>query len=890
MPLSPGQLLGPYEIRAPLGAGGMGEVYRAFDPKLGREVAVKVLSPDRAFDRESIARLSREARAASALSHPAILTIHDVGEADGHPYVVMELVDGQPLDEALAAGPLPVRRALALAAQLADGLASAHEAGIVHRDLKPGNVMVTRDGRAKLVDFGLATVSAPEGSDEARLTRSGHVVGTAAYMSPEQARGKAVDARSDQFALGALLYEMLTGRAAFARPSLAETLLAVVDEEPPPLSRSRPGVPEPVAWVVERCLSKDPDDRYVATRDLARELRALSERVEPDSAATVVLGSRPRSGAQRRPRVPVAVALALLSGLAVGALGTAVLLRRSPPAGPELHRLTYSGADAAPAFSPSGQLVAFVSTRDGTSRVWLKDLAAGTEAPLTEGPDDLPRFSPDGSQVLFVRNGLDGSSLHRVATIGGEPHRLLEDVVAADWSPDGHHLAFVRWRDDGPSRTSLVGLADAGGENERVVASLAGASLLHPRWSPDGKRLAVVSSALRGVSGAVYVLDVGARTLVPAVPPGTGRHVSSAVFTPDGEALLYAESESTTPFVVNPGRASRLTRARPGSGRAETLLWLPAWTAVIDVARDGRLVLEELLARRTIREADADPGAGTPLRWLTRGNGSDRQPVYSPDGGTLLFATARSGDWEVFGLTLGTGATRNLTGHRADDWDPAFLGTTGRVLFSSSRTGHFEVWTAELDGSGPRLLTQDGTDAQNGTSTPDGKTVVYASGDPGREGLWRVPADGSEAVRIVAGRALLPEVSPDGRHVLYLAWTRAAAATIRVAEVEGGRAVPFEVDVGGERVASPGVGRARWWPDGRSIAFLALNERREKAVFRQDFEPGRDTSATRRLVLSLEPGSEVETFAVSPDGRRLAVAGVETISGLALVAGVGAAR
>ncbi|MDL1949900.1 serine/threonine-protein kinase [Acidobacteria bacterium ACD] len=430
MPLSPGQLLGPYEIRAPLGAGGMGEVYRAFDPKLGREVAVKVLSPDRAFDRESIARLSREARAASALSHPAILTIHDVGEADGHPYVVMELVDGQPLDEALAAGPLPVRRALALAAQLADGLASAHEAGIVHRDLKPGNVMVTRDGRAKLVDFGLATVSAPEGSDEARLTRSGHVVGTAAYMSPEQARGKAVDARSDQFALGALLYEMLTGRAAFARPSLAETLLAVVDEEPPPLSRSRPGVPEPVAWVVERCLSKDPDDRYVATRDLARELRALSERVEPDSAATVVLGSRPRSGAQRRPRVPVAVALALLSGLAVGALGTAVLLRRSPPAGPELHRLTYSGADAAPAFSPSGQLVAFVSTRDGTSRVWLKDLAAGTEAPLTEGPDDLPRFSPDGSQAFAAYGNPRGGVVVVEAELGLYSAKVADNAFA----------------------------------------------------------------------------------------------------------------------------------------------------------------------------------------------------------------------------------------------------------------------------------------------------------------------------------------------------------------------------------------------------------------------------------------------------------------------------
>ena len=888
--LSPGDRIGPYEIRAPLGSGGMGEVYRAFDPKLGREVAVKVLPADRAFDAEAIARLSQEARAASALSHPSILTIHDVGEDEGRPYVVMELVDGEPLDRLLQDGPLPVRRALTLSAQVADGLARAHEAGIVHRDLKPGNVMVTRDGWAKLVDFGLATVAPSAGRSGARLTRSGYVVGTAAYMSPEQARGREVDARSDQFSLGALLYEMLSGRAAFSRESVAETLSAVLNDEPEPISSLRPEIPEPVAWVVGRCLAKDPDERYASTRDLARELRGLAERVGGAAGATVAV-ARPRGagGGRLAPRTTAAAA-GLLAGLLLGGLAVGVLLRRAAPSAPALRPLTYSGADFAPAFSPKGDLVAFASTRDGVSRVWVKALAAGTEAPLTEGPDDLPRFSPDGSQILFVRQEPDGSSLYRIATIGGEARRLIADVVAADWSPDGRHLAFVRWRDEGASRTSLVGLADAGGENERVVASLPAASLLHPRWSPDGRSIALVASALRGVSGGVHLLDVASGTLAPAVPHGAGRHVSSAVFAGDGRTLLYAQSDSTTPFLVNPGRASRLMRARPGSAEAETVLWLPAWTAVLDVSRDGTLVTEGRSAVRNLREARLSPGGLSPLRPLTRGNGSERQPVYAPDGAALLVATARSGDWEVFGLTLASGATRNLTGHVADDWDPAFLGRTGRMLFSSSRTGHFEIWTAGRDGSSPRLLSQDGADAQNPTATPDGATVVYASAEPAREGLWRIRADGSGPVRIVRGRALLPEVSPDGRHVLYVVWERAASAAIRVAQVESGRVLPFEIAVGAERVSSPGVGRARWWPDGRSIAFLALNERREKAVFRQDFEPGRDTAPTRRLVLSLEPGNEVETIAVSPDRTRLAVDGVETVSSLSLATGVVAAR
>jgi eukaryotic-like serine/threonine-protein kinase len=282
MTIAAGSRIGPYEILESLGAGGMGEVYRARDPRLGREVAVKALPEEVAGDAARLALFAAEARAASALNHPNIVTIHEIGQHAAVPYIVMELVEGKTLRDLLAAGALPVRRVLEIAAPLADALARAHERGIVHRDLKPENVMVSRDGLVKILDFGLARAdvapSEVDGREDQTLTDGSRgIAGTAAYMSPEQASGQRLDGRSDQFALGALLYEALSGRRAFRRGSRVETLAAVIREDPEPLSELGARVPVPLRWIVERCLSKDPEDRYASTRDLARDLRSVRD-------------------------------------------------------------------------------------------------------------------------------------------------------------------------------------------------------------------------------------------------------------------------------------------------------------------------------------------------------------------------------------------------------------------------------------------------------------------------------------------------------------------------------------------------------------------------------------------------------------------------------------
>ena len=322
MQLSPGARVRSFEVVGPIGVGGMGTVYRARDLKLGREVAIKLLQDNLTKDREYLARFAREARAASALNHPNIITIFEINEVDGSPFIAMELVEGASLRDILKKGPVPLRKLLDIAAQIADGLAAAHERNIVHRDLKPENVMLTDDGRVKIVDFGLARIDQPAGHyvSTADLTSihtpEGRVLGTAAYVSPEQARGGGkVDSRSDQFSFGSILYELITGRRAFDHDTTAETLAAIMHEEPEPIQRLKPKTPPPLCWIVERCMAKDATDRYASTRDLARELRTLRDRLPETSpgALRLPLGRRNRL-------IILGVAAVLVVAMAIGGL------------------------------------------------------------------------------------------------------------------------------------------------------------------------------------------------------------------------------------------------------------------------------------------------------------------------------------------------------------------------------------------------------------------------------------------------------------------------------------------------------------------------------------------------------------------------------------------
>ena len=391
MSLAPGSHLGPYRIAALLGAEGMGEVYRAQDERLGREVAVKVLRQEGIADPDRQRRFALEARAASSLNHPNILTVYDVGMEQGTPYIVTELVSGEPLKAVIARGPVPLKKTLDLAIQAAAGLAAAHQAGIIHRDINPANIMVTGQGLVKILDFGLAKSVRREataaGADSGH-TAPGFVVGTATYMSPEQVKGEPLDHRTDQFSFGLVLYEMISGQVAFARSSAINTMAAIVEERARPLAELNPAVPQPLRWCVERCLEKDRDGRYASTADLQRELETI--RAHVDEIASGAPGPAPERKPSRRSKVvPILVGLA---GLAIGVIGTGELL--IPPsatslAASHIRPVTISGEVAhSPVFSNDGKSIAFTAATNGVRQVFVRDLNSPMAAQITNSATD----------------------------------------------------------------------------------------------------------------------------------------------------------------------------------------------------------------------------------------------------------------------------------------------------------------------------------------------------------------------------------------------------------------------------------------------------------------------------------------------------------------------
>jgi|CXWL01.1.fsa_nt_gi Tol biopolymer transport system component len=890
MSLLPGTRLGPDEILSTLGGGGMGDVYRARDARLGRDVALKVLRDDLEIDSERLRRFEQEARAASALNHPNIVTVFDFSTGGGGEatFLAMELVEGQSVRELLAAGPLPLRRTLQIVSQIAEGLAAAHELGIVHRDLKPENVMVTRDGRAKILDFGLAKVHAetlaqPD-TTRPMATRPGMMWGTPGYMAPEQIMGEAVDYRVDQFALGVLLYQCLTGSRPFAGANPFEEMNSVLAEEPTPLALLAPTVPDQLAWVVERLLAKVPGDRYDSTRDLGRELGRLRDTFSSrgfGSGSGMARGRR--RSATWRPRLllgTAAVAL-LMAGFGLG-----WWLRTSPVGTPpRLRTLTYSGSDSSPDLSPDRRVMAFVSERDGRRRIWLEQLASGAEAPLTAGVDDAPRFSPDGSSVLFSRVDGERHGLYRVAIVGGEERRLLADATAGDWSPDGRQIAFVRKVDD---RHWLLGIVGADGGEERELLRVETNDMGPPSWSPDGRQVVVSNGvALSGAPSELHFVEVtSGRERTVAAGPLLGPPTSPAWLS-DSSAVLLPQVDNVRVY------HGAMLELRP-DGSSHPLFWSLNIGSAAAVGARGQVVFDAASVRTNLREHRLDGGGD---RWLTRGYALDRQPRYGADGKRLLFSSNRSGNLDLWELALDTGALRRLTDSPAEDWDPAYVGAGEQIVWSSARSGNLEIWIAAADGSGARQVTHDGVDAENPTATPDGKWLVYVSLNPAHRGIWRIRPDGSEASNLVPGDCGLPEISPDGRYVLYRTVPASTGFGIEVVRLADGQRVPgFSV----ARKVTPGQGRgivqgrARWLPDGSGIAFVAAapagpEQSDVTGLWVQDFLPDRDTSDTLRPLTGFDLPWGVESFAFSADGRLLTMATGEQTTNLVMaesVAGV----
>jgi eukaryotic-like serine/threonine-protein kinase len=585
MPLSAGTRLGPYEVRGPIGAGGMGEVYRARDTRLGRDVAVKVLPAEASHTPERLHRFEQEARLAGSLNHPNVLTLFDVGILEGTPYLVTELLEGRTLREVLEAGPLATRKVVEHAQQIARGLAAAHERGVVHRDLKPANLFVTKDGRVKVLDFGLAKLTQPlpgEGSQCPTETAEGHVVGTIAYMSPEQVRGQAVDARSDVFALGAVVYEMLTGRRAFTGDTPADTMTAILTKDPEELSRPGFEIPVGLERIVRRCLEKDPAERFQSAKDVAFALEAESGTSHGAAAEVPALPRRRGRG----------WAVTAAVGLVATATGAWVSHRFGPRPSPPPHllQLTFGHGITQPArFTADGHTIVFTAYWNGRPpEILSRRLDQEENVSLGLPPARLLSVSSRGELAILLtpphESGLtDVGTLSRVPLSGGTVRPLLEDVADADWSPDGQDLAVVRGRDGRAQLEFPVG----------HVLHRAG-SIQFLRVSPRGDRVAMRAD------GRLVLVDREAKaSRIDLGPERTGADFYGVTWSPDGESLLVT--------LQNPSMGFRTLRRVALDGTVTELYAAPGHIVVEDVARDGRVLLHHGFERVGVR--GKPPGA-----------------------------------------------------------------------------------------------------------------------------------------------------------------------------------------------------------------------------------------------------------------------------------------